>query len=107
MEKQFSPKDPKEMYQICFDFSYVLGKWERLLKLKKHTKILAIDTTDGSDVTDIILDSSKQKITWKKVHLWVRGGEVGHSYRFSTEILRTNKGTRLSPLTGVMNIEEK
>ena len=104
MERYFASKDPKEIYEICFDFSYVLNKWERLLN--KSTVVSAIDITDNSDVTNEILDPPRQRITRKKIFLTVRGGVVGHSYRFSCEVIRTNKGTRLSPLTGIMKVEQ-
>ena len=106
MEKcvlRLGEKDQFEEYDLCFDFSYVLPKWERIKKSK--IAVSAIDTKDNSNASNIILDSSKQRNTWKRVYLRVKGGEFDHDYQLSV-VIEGHKGTKLSPLVVILPVRE-
>lgn len=69
-------KEEFETINLTLDFKTILGK-EKI----KNRVLTAIDTSDDSDASQIILDPSKQVDTKQTSHLWVRGGKLGHRYR--------------------------
>lgn len=99
--QKFSCKDPSETYDLCFDFSYILQKWERIPKPK--ITISVIDLEDNSDASFIVLDKSRQRNTYKKISLRVMGGAANHDYAFSVAI-ESNKGTKTKPLVGILPV---
>lgn len=80
----FSSKQPAEAFAVSFDFTDSLGLTEAIDSV---TSVIAIDQSDGSDASLIVLDSTKQSNTTKIVYAWVRAGTAGHSYAITCNIL--------------------
>ena len=74
-------KEEFETINLTLDFKTILGK-EKI----KNRVLTAIDTSDDSDASQVILDPSKQ-IDRKQISLlWVHGGKLGHRYRIEMKV---------------------
>jgi len=73
----FSPRQPSEKFSISFDFTAVLQAAETI----SSATITVVDTSTLADVTNTILDATKQSIIGKVVSGYVNGGGTsGHNY---------------------------
>ncbi len=81
--KTFTAKQPSEDFIVCFDFTSVLLSSD----ISEVESIIAIDMTDLSDVSETVLDSTKQSNTDKLVYTGVRAGTSGHNYVITCKIV--------------------
>lgn len=86
-------KDNREQYDIVFDFKSFKPCWEKGEWIpKSKITVEAIDLTDDSDASNVILDHSKEIRRNNFVSLWLRGGEIGHKYKITCRAMAI-KGT--------------
>jgi len=83
MAKYFTTKQPSEEYSVSFDFADVLGDTEEIAS----ASITAVDQTTLENVSTTILDSTQQAETPSVVYAWVQGGESGHNYLLTCQIV--------------------
>lgn len=98
-------KYPLEQFYLDFDFGKkgVWQKWERL----KDIIIGAINMTMGGlDVTQDLLDSSKQVNKRRLIRVWVRDGVIGTDNHVYCRVTGT-KGTVWELRATISVVEEK
>lgn len=101
-DKVICKKRPFEQYFVEFDYRKK-GVFEPREKMKKIT-VGAFDLTNGEDVSQYFLDSSKQNIARKQVFLWVREGLPGHVYMVFCHVAGS-KGTRWENSMEILVVE--
>lgn len=82
MTTTFTSKQPYEAYAISFDFTTVLGA-----ETISTATITAVDQSDLTDVSTVVLDSTKQSNSDTVVYGWVRAGTSGHEYLITCQIV--------------------
>lgn len=92
-------KQPSEEYYLKFDYSRLLREANAIAAATS-----AIDLADDSDVTNAIIDKTKQYVYNKCAYVFVQGGTDGHSYKITCSISATD-GSRYE-LECVMPVEE-
>jgi hypothetical protein len=99
MTTQFSNKQPYEAFAIYFDFTSVLGT-----ETISSAVITAKDQDTLIDVSDIILDVTKQSNTTLIVSGWAQAGISGHNYVITCRIIGS-LGSHYE-LDGILPVEE-
>jgi chaperonin GroEL (HSP60 family) len=83
-------KQPGEERYITFDFTNGLNAssnpdaGEDLASPVVAVEI--IDEADDSDMSETMLNSFNNRVSGKKAHIWIQGGEDGHVYKITCRV---------------------
>lgn len=97
-------KQPWEEFHVGFDFSkdFETPGGETIDSLYS---LSAIDLTDGSDVSDALIELDKSTSSGTIYYAFVQGGESDHQYQITCKVVGTN-GSQFE-LDGILSVKDR
>ena len=94
-------KQPSEGFHYRFNFTNDLGS-----DGISSAVVAAEDLSDGSDVTDTLIDSDKQVISGQYVYVYVQAGSDGKDYKITVTITADDDSSSIYELEGIVPVRE-